>query len=179
MALYYLAYGSNLHPYRLRQRVPSAELVGVVVLPGKRLTFQKRSRDGSAKCMFVETGSGSHDLYGAVYSIDPGEKAALDHIEGVGFGYELNNVRVRLDGVDREAFTYAATTSHIRPELSPYHWYKELVLLGAQYHGLPASYIDAIASTVSVADPDENRVRQKAGLLDAMRAINETATSPR
>ena len=35
----YAAYGSNLHPVRLRERVPSAELLGTGVLEGRELRF--------------------------------------------------------------------------------------------------------------------------------------------
>ncbi len=171
MPLYYLAYGSNLHPYRLTQRVPSASLVGVAVLPGKRLTFHKQSRDGSAKCMFVETGLASDTLYGAVYAIEPREKSTLDEIEGVGLGYEVRTIDVEIGNVGYESFTYAADKAFIRPGLLPYDWYRELVLLGAQYHGLPADYIAAIAANGSVADPDENRAREKNALLEAMRRL--------
>ena len=172
MPVYYLAYGSNLHPFRLTQRIASAELLGVAALPGKRLSFDKQSRDGSAKCMFVETGAPDHNLHGAVYSIDPREKATLDAIEGVGLGYDVQIVEARIDGVVYEAFTYAAATTHVRPGLLPYHWYRELVLLGAQYHGLPDDYVATIAAVTSVDDPDVDRARDKAMLLRAMRALN-------
>lgn len=169
MRLYYLAYGSNLHPYRLTQRIPSASLVGVAALPGKRLTFHKKSRDGSAKCMFVETGLDSDTLFGAVYAIDPGEKLTLDDIEGVGLGYDVQTIDVEIGDAEFETFTYAADKAYIRPDLLPYDWYRELVLLGAAYHGLPADYVAAIAAIGSVADPDESRVREKNALLEALR----------
>lgn len=169
MALFYLAYGSNLHPYRLAQRIPSASLVGIAALPGKRLTFHKKSRDGSAKCMFVETGLDSDTLFGSVYAIDSGEKSTLDDIEGVGLGYDVQTIDVEVGGVEYETFTYAADEAYVRPDLLPYEWYRELVILGAEYHGLPADYIAAIAANGSVADPDESRVREKNALLEAMR----------
>ena len=56
-----LAYGSNLHPFRLTHRVPSAKLLGVVSVPGKRLAFHKRSDDGSGKCLFYAPG-GAEDM---------------------------------------------------------------------------------------------------------------------
>ena len=48
--LLYFAYGSNLHPERLRERVPSAESLGVARLEAHVLRFHKRGRDGSGKC---------------------------------------------------------------------------------------------------------------------------------
>lgn len=169
MALFYLAYGSNLHPYRIAQRVPSASLVGIAALPGKRLVFHKKSRDGSAKCMFVDTGRDTDTLYGAVYAIDSREKPTLDEIEGVGVGYDVQTIDVEIGDAEFETFTYAADKAYIRPDLLPYDWYRELVLLGAEYHGLPADYVAAIAANGSVADPDEKRAREKNALLEVMR----------
>lgn len=48
--LHYFAYGSNLHPYRLIQRVPNARLVATTRLDGYGVSFSKRSHDGSSKC---------------------------------------------------------------------------------------------------------------------------------
>ena len=75
--LYYLAYGSNLHPVRLSERVPSAELLGVVELREYRLVFQKRGWDGSSKCTLVRTGETSVGAYGAMYAIDAIHKSRL------------------------------------------------------------------------------------------------------
>jgi hypothetical protein len=65
--IHYFAYGSNLHPVRLIERVPSANLVGVIGLSKHRLAFQKRSKDGSSKCNLFQTGSASDLVYGAIY----------------------------------------------------------------------------------------------------------------
>ena len=46
----YFAYGSNLHPMRLMERVPSAKFVGTVEIKKYRLTFHKKSIDDSSKC---------------------------------------------------------------------------------------------------------------------------------
>ena len=62
--------------------------------------------------------------------------------------------------------TYQAL--RVRPDLAPYHWYRDYVLFGAREHGLPAPYVDAIARVPSVDDPDparhdENRRRLLGG----------------
>lgn len=46
-----LAYGSNLHPLRLRKRVSTANLIGIVEMQGYQLAFHKRSTDESGKCL--------------------------------------------------------------------------------------------------------------------------------
>jgi gamma-glutamylcyclotransferase len=57
--LYYLAYGSNLHPLRLMQRVSSAKVEDVIELPGRQGNFHKRSPDGSGKCNLTDEGVSS------------------------------------------------------------------------------------------------------------------------
>lgn len=55
--LLYFAYGSNLHPRWLRNRVHSAEELNTVYLQNRKLHFHKRSSDRSAKCNIVKTDS--------------------------------------------------------------------------------------------------------------------------
>ena len=155
--LYYFAYGSNLHPVRLTERVVSAELLGVVELSHYRLAFQKRGWDGSSKCNLVHTGHESDGIHGALYQIDSGHKPALDVFEGKGNGYDDRQLTVEFQGQDFSCFTYVAQTSHIENGLKPYHWYKELVVLGARHLQFPNAYVRSIESIESVEDPDETR----------------------
>ena len=103
--IHYFAYGSNLHPVRLRERVPSADLLGVVERPAHRLAFHKRSHDGSAKCNLFHTASESDRVYGAIYRLDPGQKKDLDRHEGSGKGYRDAQVRLRHQGRTYSCFT--------------------------------------------------------------------------
>jgi hypothetical protein len=47
--IHYFAYGSNLHPLRLQERVPSAALLGWTHLHGWELRFDKRGRTDGQK----------------------------------------------------------------------------------------------------------------------------------
>jgi len=161
--IHYLAYGSNLHPLRLMERVPSARLVGVVVHARHRLLFHKRSGDGSGKCNLYHTGSDTDLVYGAIYELAPAEKPALDEFEGM--GYADRSVQVQYEGRDFRCFTYLAQQSHIEEDLNPYHWYKELVARGARYLNLPQEYIASIEAVESFEDPDARRRREREALL--------------
>lgn len=172
MATHYLAYGSNLHPHRLTRRIPSAMLVGKVSIPGNRLVFSKRSRDGSAKCMFEASGSSANILHAALYRLDTPDRPVLDDIEGLGQGYDEQVMYVTMDGSTYQAFTYAAAISHVDRNLLPYRWYKDLVLLGAAYHRFPDTYLAAIRSIPAIEDPDPARAAGKEQLLSAMRDLN-------
>lgn len=123
--MHYLAYGSNLHPLplRLALRVPNSRLVGTVPLDGCRLTFHKRSADGSSKCNLDFTGNPTHVAYAAVYEIPPDEVHLLDAAEGLGAGYYKTQMTITEHGEPFLAFAYLASQSHLVANLEPYHWY--------------------------------------------------------
>jgi AIG2 family protein len=170
--LYYLAYGSNLHPVRLRERVPSAELLDVVELKHYRLSFQKRGQDGSSKCNLTRTGEESDGVYGAIYQIDSAHKPILDRFEGN--GYHDSQLTVEFHGQKYSCLTYLAQPSYIENSLKPFHWYKELIVLGAKHLQFPIAYIRSIESIESVEDPDEERRIQHQGLIERIQQYSSS-----
>ncbi len=166
--VYYLAYGSNLHPLRLRKRVPSARLVGVAELAGARIVFHKRGRDESGKCMLLSELADGASAYGAVFAMAGEEVALLDRFEGCGRGYDRQAVSCQVQGASYRAFTYVADIRAVDPALAPYHWYKQLVLAGARYHRFPQDYIATLEAVVSIADPDVARRQEHERLLQAI-----------
>lgn len=155
MDIYYFAYGSNLHPARLQARVPSAEFVEVAVLPDQALRFCKRSVDGSAKCTLAPA-LGSRTL-GAVYRLAAEEKELLDRVEGIDQGYDLGWQGLPLSDSVVRTFYYFAMPGYLDETLQPYHWYKNLVLAGARYHGFPDAYVAGINAVASIEDPNADR----------------------
>jgi len=168
--IHYFAYGSNLHPCRLLERVSFAALVGVSELSKYRLTFHKKSHDGSSKCNLIHTGCESDLVYGAIYSLEPTDKSVLDSFEGKGCGYSDDQIMLHHQGNAYTCFTYVAQHAYIVDDLKPYHWYKKLVVLGAKYLQLPASYVSFIESVESVEDPDAKRRKDQETLIE--RIIN-------
>lgn len=166
--VYYLAYGSNLHPMRLAARVPSARAIGVVEMLGFFLAFHKRSTDGSGKCLFYTEQGEHYKMYGVIYEFDAREKSKLDLLEGNGKGYYEQLVKLPLNGDIYTPYIYIAESTHIDPTLVPYHWYKQLVLAGARYHNFPVEYVAGIESTPSKADPDLKRTQENESLLRQM-----------
>jgi gamma-glutamylcyclotransferase (GGCT)/AIG2-like uncharacterized protein YtfP len=159
----YFAYGSNMSFRRLQQRVPQVQRVDTAVLAGYRLCFHKIGQDGSAKCDAFFTGAADDLLHGVLYHIEQEEKQVLDRIEGLGAGYEEQEVSLQagsLGGVS--ALTYVAT--HIDASLQPFGWYKQHVLVGAREAGLPASYIDAIAAHPCRDDHDRRRHQRESAI---------------
>ena len=162
--LHYLAYGSNLHPRRLAERVPSARPLGVVQLPGLAIEFRKRSNTtDSAKCDLAPAPTAvSH---GVLYEMAAGHRHLLDRAEGFGEGYDAINLTVMLGGVTYTPFVYLAQPTHITHDLKPFHWYKALVVAGARHHRLPDRYIARLEAVSSVPDPEHGRAAEHEALL--------------
>lgn len=167
--LKYFAYGSNLHPVRLQQRVPQSEFLCVATLAGYRLCFHKRAGDGSAKCNILHTGNGADLVHGAIYQLPMNQRYVLDRYEGVGFGYEVEHVKVSAGDRVHGVFAYVAQESHIDNRLQPYHWYKELVVRGARHHRMPQHYISRIDAVPSAHDQEHGRRQENESLLESIR----------
>jgi gamma-glutamylcyclotransferase len=161
----YFAYGSNLHPLRMIDRLGSdIRLLGTSQVDGYRLEFCKRSAtDGSAKCTI--TSSQGRSIWGAVYAITHAQKQVLDRFEGLGNGYDEKLLMLNVAGERLQAFTYTANWKHIDKTLEPYCWYKALVCAGARHHQFPEEYIAAVDKTPFVVDPDPARKLKNENVL--------------
>ena len=158
--MYYFSYGSNMSLKRLRARTSSVKRIDTGVLEEHQLVFHKSGKDVSAKCDAYHTGDPENFVIGVLYEIHPDEKPVLDKVEGLGSGYEIKDVMIKLDDSSLiEAFTYYAT--HIDADLKPFDWYREHVLVGARENALPEDYIEAIQSIEFIEDSDtERRARE-------------------
>jgi len=165
--LIYLAYGSNLHPLRLQQRVPSAELLGPVTLSGFRLVFHKIGMDDSGKCDLLDTGYPADNAWGVLFRMDESDKPALDIAEGP--GYSCEPFPVVYNGEQIETMTYLAKPERQDPAMVPFDWYRELVLIGARWNSFPDEYIALIEQVPTQPDPDLERARLNAELIDKMK----------
>ncbi len=163
--MHYLAYGSNLHPLRLAWRVPNSRLVGTTSLDGYRLTFHKKSTDGSSKCNLDFTDNPDHVTHAAIYEIPQDEMHRLDAAEGLGSGYFKEQMTITVNSETLLVFVYLASQSHVTATLEPYHWYKEMVLAGARRHQFPPEYLQQIAAVASKPDLTVSRRIEMESLL--------------
>lgn len=164
--LHYFAYGSNMHPPRLRERTPSCRWLGVTRLDGYHLRFHQRSTtDGSAKCNILATGNPADRVHGVVYAIPAAERPALDAAEDLGRGYRIHELQIALDNAPLRAFCYVAMDGTTDDGLRPFRWYRDIVLLGARRHDFPEDYLAAIAAEPVMEDPDHRRAEHHARLL--------------
>jgi cation transport regulator ChaC len=160
-------YGSNMPTLRTKERCPSARAIGIAALHGHELRWHKRSRDGSGKCDIIKSEKIGAVVWGVVFEIPLAEKAALDRAEGLGKGYVEQGFDLFVDDTEAKCVAYVATD--IDPGLKPYDWYKELVLLGAQEHGINEEYIRGLRETEALRDLDEKRASQQWALVDRVR----------
>ena len=151
MKILYFAYGSNMATDHMVLRIPSAEPLGRARLRGKRVVFNKRSRDGSGKANLVDSpGSVS---WGVLYKVDFEDIEALDRIEG---GYMRTQVTVQLnEGTTVSAETY--TSTEVTDEPVAYDWYKDLLVTGAREHSLPPDYVCYLEHLPDKADTSSSR----------------------
>lgn len=156
----YFAYGSNMLEQRLKDRVDSAEFLSNAWICGWEVRFHKLSIDGSGKADLVQTGNPKDIVHGVVYQFDPDHWPALDKHEGAtgnNPGYDRAAIQVHTDSGNRDVTTYLARRERIDESLKPFTWYRDLILCGAEQHGLSEDYCQRIENTMAIPDPNENR----------------------
>jgi len=168
---HYFAYGSNLHPIRLSERIASASFLATAKLQGYRFTFHKAGMDNSGKGHIQATGNHDDCVYGAVYTLTSQQLQQLHKFEGGGYQCEVLDVNIESHSQRSclSCFTYIAKPGHIDAGLQPFHWYKEIVLMGASYHRFPADYISKIAAAISTQDPHPARRQNHEALIRRLR----------
>ncbi len=160
------AYGSNLHLQRMCARVPSARPIAIGFVTHYRISFHKRSVDGSAKADACYTADPDDRVWGVIYEIDSDEKPILDRYEFLGTGYELEAVEVVASNRQPiEAMIYVALPEAIDHDCEPYYWYLQFVIRGAVQHRLPYCYTQSLLNVPSQDDPDEVRRRVNLEIL--------------
>lgn len=149
----YFAFGSNLLQERIRLRNPSAEYVGVGLLPDYALTFfrvperyitdeNRATWFGGPATIIPKTGA---DVYGTVWSLDQADIPSLDKQESVDTGLytPIDPIKVTFvetgEVVDCRTYKGVSETS-TKP--SPY--YLDVILRGAVKSKLPEAYIEKL-----------------------------------
>ena len=165
-SLYYFAYGSNLHPQRLRARVSSSRVLTRAKLRAYQLNFHKPGRDGSGKCNLRYTGNPHDIVEGAVFEMLASEQALLDKFEGVGINNERANVTVLTPLTQRECFLYIGEQDYIDETILPYSWYKAFVVQGARINRLASDYVARLENVAEMPDLDKVRHLTNMAILE-------------
>ena len=160
----YFAFGSNLWPPRLEQRVGECLHIGAAWVDGYQMRFQKVGTDGSGKGDLALTNRGADRVHGALYELSPAQKASLHQFEGD--QYVPSEITVFADHGPLLAFTYIAVPEATRPGLLPYEWYKAFVVRGASHFDLPSDYQRQLAATPAKTDPNQKRHETNWAIVD-------------
>lgn len=172
----YFAYGSNMLRERIchPNRVPGARWLQTGYVIGRKLAFHKRSKDGSGKCDIPLSGRSTDRVYGVVYEVPEEQMGALDAVEALGHGYCRTTIEVLSEDLSPlTADVYLGDPPYLDPALSPYTWYKDLVLCGARQNGFSQQLLNAIADVPALDDPLPNRPAAREA-AEAMKAFRET-----
>lgn len=132
---YYFAYGSNMLPKRLLERITKYHTAFVAVLPGHKFIYNKKNIDGTAKAN-IESNDGA-EVHGVCFEIDQDDFAILKKDEG---GYDQRNIVVSTrEESETKAVTYISVS--IDASLVASTEYKSIVLKGAEHWELSETYI--------------------------------------
>lgn len=134
MNMFYLAYGSNMNPNRIRERIPYARPIGKAYIRGWKLVERLYADIERARGGVVE---------GVLYLITPTELSTLDAYEGFPITYQSFMVDAYLDKKHKvSAVTYTMTdTTKREREGKPYpEPYRLLCSLGARFYGVKNSF---------------------------------------
>ncbi|MEX2604918.1 MAG: gamma-glutamylcyclotransferase family protein [Gracilimonas sp.] len=167
---YYYAYGSNLHPVRVEDRLGSVKLYSTGRLHSAEIQFNKTGGDGSGKGTIKWVNNPSQCIYGAVYKISEEQERLLDGFESLGKGYK----KIYLDVISENetpinCFTYQGMEQYIDDASIPFDWYKKLVVLGAEFLGFPKEYIRELKKTKSISDSNNDRLTLNSLLIERIK----------
>ena len=164
------AYGSNMLTERLTARCPSAHAVFNAQAREYRLTFSKKSVDGSGKGHMERASEPNSSVEGVVFEIPVGERPYLDEAEGRDYRRDDDFQVQRIDtGEAVTVSVYVAKEEARDAALRPYDWYRDLIVEGAKQHALQENYVAWLQSLPADADPKPKREAR----LHAIRLLNK------
>ncbi len=129
------------------------------LLKRHKLSFRKRSQDGSGKADVGRSRLRGARVWGVLYNVDVQGLARLDAGEE---GYRRRRASVLLrNGRCTKAWIYVSTPNQRDESLLPYAWYKRFLVEGAIEHRLPRGYVASLEGIVAIEDPNRERDREK------------------
>ena len=143
--MYHFAYGSNLSSKFLRRCCPSARFVMRATLPNNRVEFRfySEKRKGGISSIVPYP---SKLTRGVIYEVSEEDMVKLDEVESVPQGHYVRE-RVLVLGEDKE-YHKADLYRVVNPDgpFAPARSYVELMVEGAEEHGLDPEYVENLRS---------------------------------
>lgn len=104
----YIAYGSNLNLSQMKQRCPTARVIGASEIKDYELVFRGSRYSAVAT---IEPCKGSN-VPVLLWGIQPEDEKSLDRYEGYPDFYEKKNMEIVLNGSTVSAMVYVMTPGH-------------------------------------------------------------------
>ena len=108
LEILYIAYGSNLNLSQMKQRCPTARVIGASEIKDYELVFRSSRYSAVATIEPCEGSSVPVLLWG----IQPEDEKSLDRYEGYPNFYEKDNMEIVLNGSTVSAMVYVMTPGH-------------------------------------------------------------------
>ncbi|WIV13591.1 gamma-glutamylcyclotransferase family protein [Proteiniborus sp. MB09-C3] len=145
----YIAYGSNLNLSQMKQRCPTARVIGVSEIKDYELVFRGSRYSSVATIEPCQESSVPVLLWG----IQPEDEKSLDRYEGYPNFYEKENMEIVLNGRTVSAMVYVMTPGH---ELGiPSERYKISIEDGYMDAGFDADILQNAVDKIKVKMEDE------------------------
>ncbi|MBZ0170430.1 AIG2-like family protein [Candidatus Methylomirabilis lanthanidiphila] len=142
--MFYFAYGSNMERVQLKRLCPTAKFVAAATLADCELTFSGNSPMWGGGIADIRERPGK-TVEGVVWEISEADRKVLDGYEGYPALYLHKEIQVSSrEGKTIRAFAYSMANPG--REMSPSKRYKQLLIAGAEEHGLSDEYIDFLES---------------------------------
>lgn len=125
----YFAYGSNMNPDRLYERVGEFYHYEYGLLKGYKLTFNKKSGVIGYGYATVEECPNSY-VQGVIYALSRNQVATLDGYEGYPYHYVKKYLTVETSGGLKECVVYIAHASKLGVGLRPTAEYFKHIQIG-------------------------------------------------
>lgn len=145
--VWYFAYASNMNRAQVRQRAGEWAEEKIARLDGYELNFDKVARGGTGTANIVPVGG--KVVWGVLYRVTEQQLKALDRFEGVPEHYRRSEVTV-VDEQENRISAQVYLARKVRRGLKPDRLYLQRILEGAEEHGLPRDYIEALKKIESV-----------------------------
>jgi gamma-glutamylcyclotransferase len=131
--MHYFAYGSNMDLDQTKDRIGEFKIIGITILDGYRLKFNKRSKDGSGKANIVPESESK--VEGVLFDLTEEQMKEMDDCEQ---GYSRKTIPLNDDSLN--AVTYVANPDTIDEKLRPTRDYLDKIINAAKKLGVSEAY---------------------------------------
>jgi gamma-glutamylcyclotransferase (GGCT)/AIG2-like uncharacterized protein YtfP len=139
--LVYFAYGSNMDPRHMQQRVPGARPLGPGRLSGFRLAFTVYSTEWEGGAANLELDPDGH-VWGVLWEVPEEEAAGLDAYQGHPTFFRREDVVV--DGPAGSVIAWTYRVAHQEGFVRPTDAYVNKMLGAIRMMGLPPEALDMV-----------------------------------